>query len=108
MPVPVLGQNPVSTAVSEVLTWLLVALGIMVLGATVAMILYRRLMRRWRNTTPPTGFTLDQLRQLRDQGQLTEQEYQRARQAVLAQIRSLIGKSLSDTDTHASDDPQIR
>ncbi len=65
----------------EIILWLGALLVLIALGAT-AIFLMRRSLRRPEDS-PPEGFTLQQLRDLRASGALTEDEYQRARAAVI-------------------------
>ena len=64
-----------------VLGWIL---GLVLVGAIA---IY--LLRRWvkREMEPPVGFSLEDLRQLRDAGEITDVEYNTARDRVIAHVK---------------------
>ncbi len=69
---------------SEVFPWLLVLLGIVVVGVIVL-----ALARRYMKTTHPSsgdGFTLQELRDLHAAGELTDAQFQRARDAMIGRL----------------------
>jgi hypothetical protein len=82
---PLATSQPAATtgATGEVLLWLGVILLLLGAGAA-AIAVVRRLAGR--RDLPAGGFTLQQLRELRDSGALTEQEYERARDAVIGRL----------------------
>jgi hypothetical protein len=67
--------------------WSLAILICSIIAAVILLIVVWRAVRRWMDTSPTrdpsTRFTLADLRRLRDQQLLTDEEYQRARQSVV-------------------------
>jgi len=79
----------------DVFPWLLVLLGIVVVGVIVL-----ALARRYMKATPPSsgdGFTLQELRDLHAAGELTDAQFQRARDAMIGR--------LSDAEQSAPPEP---
>jgi hypothetical protein len=76
-----------SPARNEALVWLALLLGLTIVGFIAIM-----LLRRWyRGTTSPdgaAGFTLHDLRQMRAAGQLSDEEFEKARDAMITRLRS--------------------
>ncbi|NNF43219.1 MAG: SHOCT domain-containing protein [Phycisphaerales bacterium] len=69
----------------QVLPWLLVFLGIVVVGAIVVAIIRRRVWGR-DGGAPDAGFTLHDLRSLHASGQISTEEFERAKSAMIAQV----------------------
>ena len=71
---------------SEAIRWLAVLLGLTVVGFIAIMVL-----RRWYRTTTKSdfnvGYTLHDLRRMRDEGQLSGEEFDRARDAMVTRLR---------------------
>jgi uncharacterized membrane protein len=74
-----------NTAIS-ILVWLLV----LVVMIVAAFVLVAWVTRRLKATddAPSGGFTLSDLRELRRQGKMTEEEFERAKTALLASMRA--------------------
>ncbi|MHC4948936.1 MAG: SHOCT domain-containing protein [Planctomycetota bacterium] len=70
---------------SDVLPVLLGLLGVVAVGATVVW-LARRFLRR-DAAAPPEGFTLQDLRDLHRAGELSDEEFERARAAMIARVK---------------------
>jgi uncharacterized membrane protein len=88
---------------SELFPWLVVLLGITVVGAIVVSIL-RRAMRG--DVDRSDDFTLQGLRDLRAQGQISEEEFQRARAAMIDRVRGATSENTaSDGPENAADTP---
>ncbi len=79
---------------SEVLPWLIVLLVVVAVG-----VIALALALRYMKGSPPAadGFTLQQLRNLHAAGELTDTQFQRARDAMIGR--------LSDTEQPAPPDP---
>lgn len=101
---------------------LIVAAG--VAAAIVGFIIWRRFTRDTEPTvTPDTAFTLADLRRLHREGQLSDEEFERARAAIIAQTRAALARkdgrsrpdelngeadsatNLEDSDKDPDDDP---
>lgn len=76
-----LGQ---SNSVGQVLVWSAVLIGLLLLGAAVSAWLKGRL-RSGRDR--PEGFTLADLKRLRDEGKMSVEEYEQAKAALLQTTR---------------------
>ena len=85
----------------EVLPWLLVLLGIVVAGAVVVM-LARRLTKD-APSGPPQGFTLQELRELHAAGELTDEQFERARAVMIG--RWTEPSTPKEPDAPPADDP---
>jgi len=68
------------------LLWIGVLLALVV-SATVGLIIARRKLLASDEPSGDEGFTLASLRKLRDAGQLTESEFESARQAMIGRVR---------------------
>lgn len=89
----------------SILVWLIVIVGAGILVAVVGFFIWRAYNRQDESSlSPSTAFTLDDLRQLYRQGQLTDAEYERARTAIIARTRASMGKSSSALDAPADSD----
>lgn len=68
---------------ARVLPWLAALVALVAVGALVVWAI-----RRWldRGAEPPEGFTLHDLRRLRASGQLTEEEFDRAKASVIGRL----------------------
>ena len=82
------------TGFSDVAIWLAV-LGLLVIVGGVVLLHLRRRMGR-DESAPPTGFTLHDLREMHARGELTDEEFQRARTALLAGVRRSADESPAD------------
>jgi hypothetical protein len=92
------GGGAVSTPIQQVVNapstqqsamWVLVACGVFMLAAVVFIAVLMWYRRRNEDDEPSSAepWTLDDLRQLRASGSLTEEEYQRVRAAMIATYR---------------------
>jgi len=79
-----LAQQGTSAAFAKIVFWASL-LAVLVVVMVVAALFVRRRVLGQDDTTPDYGtFTMADLRQLRDEGKLSETEYERARQALVA------------------------
>ena len=77
-----LAQQGLSDQSTDIL-WSLGYLALAVLALVVVSLALRKLLLRQQ--TPEAGLTLGELRKMRDSGQLSDEEFEAARQAVIAQ-----------------------
>src|SRR2546423_14783720 len=70
----------------------LVLIGLIVAGAYSVLRLRRWLKEEDDAPAPPTGFTLDDLRELNRRGEMTDAEFERAKGQILAGARAAAGK----------------
>jgi hypothetical protein len=69
----------------DLLPWLLGLIGIVVVGAGVMYVVHR--MFRSEESGPTDGFSLQDLRDLHANGELTDEEFARARTAIIGRTR---------------------
>lgn len=79
---------------SDVAPWLAILGLLVIVGGVVLLHLRRRLGRD--ESAPPTGFTLHELREMHARGELTDEEFERARTALLAGVRRSADESPAD------------
>jgi hypothetical protein len=84
----------------EVLLWLLVLIGLVVVAAM--LVLYLRKWYSSPDSTPSAGFTLGDIRQLHRDGQMTDEEFERAKALILGQTR----RQLHETPAESKNDPR--
>jgi hypothetical protein len=77
-PLPLAATSPVS-----VIVWSLVILALLVIGMGAALRLRRKIKQEDTNPAPVTGFSLSDLRQMHRAGQLTDGEFERAKEKVV-------------------------
>ena len=82
-----LAQAPAPRELPFKVYWLWLSLGAVIILCGAGLLWYQRRMRRDAESGY-NGFTLDQLRQLRARGELTDEEYQRMRGAVIASMQA--------------------
>ncbi len=80
----VLAQHVGREAIVGGMVWLGIFLAVAIAAAWLLIVLWRRFIAP-DNTGKP-DFTLEQLRQLRDQGELTQEQYESLREGVIAMI----------------------
>ena len=107
-------QNP-AQATRDILLWAGVGFVlILVLGLLVLLAL--RLMNRPPAQGPPLGFSLAELKQMHTRGQLTDEEFARARAAILSRTRADIqepepaagGGDAAEKPPSGPDNPNLR
>lgn len=83
----VLGANDAGTELLALLPWLGLVFVLILVGGVVVLMVRNRL--RAGQETPPedTGFTLADLRKLRDRGELSAEEYELARVKMIAKVK---------------------
>ncbi|HEY1686888.1 MAG TPA: hypothetical protein VGG19_19155 [Tepidisphaeraceae bacterium] len=75
---------------SRLFTWTLILIGVILL-ASVAVALFRRYYFQ-SDDFPREGFSLEELQQLRASGQMSAEEFAKARAAIAGQLRGDISK----------------
>ncbi len=78
------GSGAASRLFSDVMPWLLLFMGLVIVGGVIIM-LARRVLNTTSSSTQP-GFTLHDLRTLHTKGELTDEEFERAREAMIARV----------------------
>ena len=82
------------------LIWSAILIGAVLIGVFIVSRVRRMIDPREENQAPD-GFTLHGLRQLRSSGQITEEEFQRAREALIERVKS---SATPDAGPQAEDD----
>ncbi len=77
---------------SEVFTWGVILILLIVVGGAVIMMIRRRLRDAAANAGADAGFSLSDLRAMRDRGEITSDEYEQTRARVIAKVK---GKTLT-------------
>lgn len=70
----------------EILPWLLVLIGVVIAGGVLIMFIRRRLQDDLASSSP--GFTLQDLRNLHARGELTNDEFERAKTQMIGNLKS--------------------
>jgi hypothetical protein len=70
----------------EILPWLLVLIGVVMAGGVLIMFIRRRLQDSSSSSSP--GFTLQDLRNLHARGELTDDEFERAKTQMIGNLKS--------------------
>jgi uncharacterized protein YjeT (DUF2065 family) len=99
----ILAQETNESAPMAVWAWVLV-LGLVLVGAGIGLLLLQRHWRRMMRT--PDGelmpFSLEQLRQLHRRGELTDDEFQRARQRII-DMTAVAGETATEDGAQAAE-----
>jgi len=102
---PILAQSggAGSSQAWSALAWVGVLVALLVVGALIVMALRRSLMR---DQAAPSGdpFSLDELRKLKASGALSDDEFDRARAALLGRH----AETRSSPETHGSPGPRLK
>ncbi len=101
VPSALAGSGAASRLFSEVMPWLLLLMGLVIVGGVIIM-LARRLLNDSSSSTQP-GFTLHELRTLHTKGELTDEQFERAREAMIARLADSGPRETSDTKTADND-----
>lgn len=94
-----------SALLGDVLPWLGLLALLVVAGWLVILVLRRRLASDEEAQAP---FTLESLRELRRSGQLTEEEFSRAREAMIASTRRALERQTREREASRDTDRQKR
>jgi len=81
------------TARDRSLVWLSILMGVVIIGGSLLLWLKRKISKE----DPPTshadaGFSLSSLREMRDRGEITSEEYERTRARVIEKVKSAADK----------------
>jgi hypothetical protein len=69
------------------LLWYILIIGVVGVGALLSGILAARLVKRWLHGAPPgEPFTVQDLREMHQRGEITEQEYQAMRTKIISRL----------------------
>ena len=77
----------------DVLTWLAILAGLVIVGAGVLYLLKRAFNR---SETPPEGFSLQELRDWRAAGALSDEEFERAKASLIERVAANQSSSKRD------------
>ncbi len=91
------GSGAASRLFSDVMPWLLLFMGLVIVGGVIIM-LARRLLNDTSSSTQP-GFTLHDLRALHAKGELTDEQFERAREAMISRVADSGPRQSPDTKT---------
>jgi hypothetical protein len=76
---------------ADVFMWGGILIGVVVVGSVFIMLLRRR-MNAGHSSAQDAGFSLSDLRAMRDRGEITSDEYEQTRARVIAKVKSLAEK----------------
>ncbi len=91
------GSGAASQLFSDVMPWLLLLMGLVIVGGVI-ILLARRLLNDTSSSKQP-GFTLHELRTLHAKGELTDEQFDRAREAMIARVADSGPRETTDTET---------
>lgn len=102
-----LGQSAAARqSAVDILTALIVIVALGVAAAVIGFVIWRRFTRSEDEpATPTTAFTLADLRTLHRQGQLSDEEFERARSAIIARARAAMDPDASTPAVNDGDGP---
>jgi hypothetical protein len=83
-----LAEANLTRAEQQVLFWGVVLMGVVVAGVLVILMLKRMLRQEEGPATADAGFSLSELRAMRDRGEITPEEYEQTRSRVIAKVKS--------------------
>ena len=89
---PLLSQSGSAEQVGELLTALGCLVGAAVIAVVVGVVVYKRFSPSQQRDEGSTAFSLVDLRRLRDEGQITEDEFQKARGRVIGESQDTMDK----------------
>jgi hypothetical protein len=72
---------------NDVLTWGGILIGVVLIGSVFIMLLRRRLRDSSTPTGDDAGFSLSDLRAMRDRGEITPEEFEQTRAKVIAKVK---------------------
>lgn len=92
---PLAPGSPVSRPASQidVLLWGGILIGVILVGSVVIMLLRRRINDPSATTSQDVGFSLSDLRDMRDRGEITPEEYEATRAKVIAKVKGQSAES---------------
>jgi len=84
----------------DIITWSLVLIGLILVGFVAASVVKRRLSQP--QNAPSAGFTLSDLRALHKSGQMTDAEFERAKEAIVGAARRDAERDLKERHNRPS------
>lgn len=88
-------------AIAPIFLWLFVLIGLLLIAG--AGVLWLRRWYRTDETAAPIGFTLGDLRRLHREGQMTDEEFERAKAQIIAGARRALERDASESATSPSE-----
>jgi hypothetical protein len=84
----------------RLLIWLSLLMGVVIVGGLFLLLLRRKLHQHEHTGTADadTGFSLASLREMRDRGELTPEEYESTRARVIAKVKAAADKPAPEKD----------
>ena len=83
--------SSIEEAQSQTFYWSAVIMGVAVVGFVIIMII-KRIMKSRQPETHEAGFSLSDLRAMRDRGEITPEEYEQTRTNVIAKVKQRADK----------------
>ena len=80
-------QHTQQTLLADVLPWLILLLGLVIAGGIV-IFWVRRSLSAAHSSSSDTGFTLHELRELHRKGEISDEEFERARTAIISRFQT--------------------
>jgi hypothetical protein len=96
--------RPPEEGLSEVLPWLLVLLGAVIIGGIILVAVRRTLRSGGGGPPADAGFTLQDLRDLHAAGELSDDEFARARDAMIERVKGATSENVEDADPRDPND----
>jgi hypothetical protein len=90
--------------VAAAMFWSLVTLGLLIVGMMAAVRLRRKLKQEDVTATPVAGFTLSDLRQMHRAGQITDAEFERAKEKVVLAAQKAAARAVPPPGTPVEKD----
>jgi hypothetical protein len=84
----VLAEATLQQAEQQVLFWGVVLMGVVIAGTLVILAIRRVLKRQDAPAAADAGFSLSELRAMRDRGEITSEEYEQTRARVIAKVKA--------------------
>ena len=81
-------QHTRETLLADVLPWLILLLGLVIVGGVIILWIRRSISATNSLTAGDTGFTLYELRELHRKGELSNEEFERAREAIIGSFQA--------------------
>ncbi len=77
---------------NKLIFWLVVLLAVVIAGFTIIMLLRRYIQEPLGSESQDAGFSLSELRAMRDRGEISPEEYEHTRARVIAAAKKLLTK----------------
>jgi hypothetical protein len=96
-------QHTQETLLADVLPWLILLLGLVIAGGFVIFWVRRSLGASASTSSADTGFTLHELRELLQKGEISNEEFERARAAIIGRFQKKSDREDESQPPPASD-----